>query len=117
MEKSNPNLLATIAALKEHSRTAGVDIWRDVALRLEKASSRWAEVNVSRVDRHVGEGETALVPGKLLAAGKLSKRVDVAAFRFSEQARQKIQQAGGRCWSLEDLARDNPKGQKVRIIG
>ncbi|HVL87029.1 MAG TPA: 50S ribosomal protein L18e [Candidatus Thermoplasmatota archaeon] len=117
MVKTDPTLVATISALKARSREAGSDIWRDVARRLEKPNRSRAEVNVSRIDRYVSEGEIAVVPGKLLSAGILTKRVDVAALRFSDAARRKIAEKGGKCLSLEEAATAAPKGQKCRIVG
>lgn len=115
--KTNPVLVDLIGRLKKTGWDQEAPIWRDIALRLEKPTKRRVEVNLSRLERSLNDGETALVPGKLLAAGELTKRVDVAAYAFSESARAKVQAAGGKCLSIEELAKANPKGTKVRIVG
>jgi large subunit ribosomal protein L18e len=58
-----------------------------------------------------------VVPGKVLAAGNFDHPVNVAAFAFSEQARSKILRAKGKCLSISDLMKKNPKGTGVKIIG
>lgn len=115
--KSNPNLVGLIQKLKEASRTNEAQIWRDIALRLEGPSSNWAEVNISRLDRYAGENETVVIPGKLLGAGETTKKLTVAAFRSSTQAKEKIERAGGKSMSIEELLVKNPSGSKVRIMG
>ncbi|HVL49469.1 MAG TPA: 50S ribosomal protein L18e [Candidatus Thermoplasmatota archaeon] len=115
--KTNPVLVDLIHRLKKAGWDHEAPIWRDIALRLEKPTKRRVEVNLSRIDRSLREGETALVPGKLLAAGELTKRVDVAAYAFSEAARAKITAAGGKCLTYDELMKANPSGTKVRIVG
>lgn len=115
--KTNPHLLTLVQHLKDASRTNEAPIWRDIALRLEGPASHWAEVNVGKVDRHANEDDVIVVPGKLLGAGNLKKKVTVAAFRCTGQAKDKVASAGGRSLSLEELVENNPKGSKVRIMG
>ena len=45
--------------------------------------------------------------------GELKKNVKVAAYQFSEKAKEKLKD----CMSIEDLMKKNPEGKKVRIIG
>lgn len=115
-KKTNEVLLQTLEELKKTSREKDAPIWRDVADRLEAPASRWAYVNVSKIERNANQGETALVPGKLLASGELKKRIDVAAWAFSEEARRKVSAAGGKCYSISDILRHNPDGKNVRIV-
>jgi len=61
--------------------------------------------------------ETVVVPGKVLGAGKIDHPINVAAFAFSDQARLKILKAKGKCLSILELMKKNPKGANVKIIG
>jgi len=58
-----------------------------------------------------------VVPGKVLGAGEINHPVIVAAFSFSEKAKEKIKAAKGKCLSFIDLIKKNPKGSNVKIIG
>ncbi|HWG91792.1 MAG TPA: 50S ribosomal protein L18e [Candidatus Thermoplasmatota archaeon] len=116
-KKTNPVLVDLVLDLKKMSWTNEAPIWRDIAKRLEKPTKRRVEVNLSRVERYLGDGEIALVPGKLLAAGTVTRKMTVAAYSFSESARAKVKAAGGECLTIRELAERNPKGQKVRILG
>ncbi|HEV8359267.1 MAG TPA: 50S ribosomal protein L18e [Candidatus Thermoplasmatota archaeon] len=115
--KTNPALVALIHDLKKRALEQQAPVWRDVAVRLAKPTRQHAAVNLSRLERNLAQGETALVPGKVLAAGAITKPVTIAAWAFSEGARAKVQEAGGHCLTIPELAAKNPKGSKVRIIG
>ena len=114
--KTNPQLVATIDNLKAKTRETDAAIWRDIALRLEKPKKNWAEENLSKLERYAKDGETIIVPGKVLAAGEISKKITVAAYSFSEAAAKAIVAAGGKTLSIEELADANPKGTGVRIM-
>lgn len=77
--KTNPRIPELISTLKEESRNNDVLIWRDIAKRLEKPSRRYAQVNLSKINRYAKEGEVVLIPGKVLGAGELKTSVTIAA--------------------------------------
>ncbi len=114
--KTNPRLVNLISLLKNTSRENGVNIWRDIATRIEASSSKYAEVNLSKINRYASNGETILVPGKVLGSGIIEASVKVAALNFSQSATDKITGAQGQCMSIEQLLKDNPKGSQVRIL-
>jgi len=117
LRKTNPMLVELIINLKKNAYENDAPIWRDIAERLEKPLRNWPVVNISKIDRYIKDDEIALVPGKVLSAGNMSKKVTVAAWSFSEKAREKIHKAGGKCISIEELVKTNPKGKNVRILG
>ncbi len=114
--KSNPQISDLISKLKRTSREQDVNIWRDVAVRLEKPRKSYAEVNISKINRYASEGEILLIPGKVLGSGVLEFGVSVAALSFSEAAIDKIAAVSGRCMSIEELVESNPTGSMIRIL-
>jgi large subunit ribosomal protein L18e len=108
----NKKLLELILELKK----ADKDIWKKVARELEKPTRRRPAVNVSKLEEYVNSGETVLVPGKVLGAGHLSKKLEVAAFSFSGSAKALIEKSGGKPLSIEALMKANPEGRNVRIL-
>lgn len=111
----DPEKLATL--LKKKARENNAPIWEAAAKLLSKPRRRRICVNLSRIDRCSSEGSTVLVPGKVLGGGKLTHKVVVGAFKFSEKARSKIEAAGGRCLSILKLVEENPKGTGIRLLG
>ncbi|MDD5650982.1 MAG: 50S ribosomal protein L18e [Candidatus Nanoarchaeia archaeon] len=100
-----------ILSLKEKSK-----LWQRVAYELERSNRKRREVNLYKINQYTKDGEIALVPGKVLSLGEIDKKITVAAFRFSEAAREKINKSG-KAISIQQLAKENPKGKNIRILG
>ncbi|MCD6492674.1 MAG: 50S ribosomal protein L18e [Archaeoglobaceae archaeon] len=114
--KSNPNLVKLIDELLVASAKNEAKVWKDIAERIAKPRRLYAEVNVSKIERYAKDNETIIVPGKVLGSGKINKKVTVAALSFSESAKRKIENAGGKCLTIMELLEENPKGSGVRIM-
>jgi large subunit ribosomal protein L18e len=117
VKTTNPELIKAIRFLTRQSRENEAEIWRDIAERLSKPSRKRIAVNLSRLNRYTQRNETVVVPGKVLGTGEINHRITVAAFTFSEKAKQKITTKKGKCLSFFDLVKKNPKGANVKVIG
>jgi large subunit ribosomal protein L18e len=111
--KTNIQTRKLITDLKRAGRE--VPLWKRVASELERSTKIMPSVNINKLETVVRDGEIALVPGKVLSVGNLSKKMTVAAFKFSEAARAKINKSG-EALTISELLKKNPKGSKVRII-
>ncbi len=105
-----------IRELRKYARKYNAPIWSYVAELLERPTRKRVVVNVSKINRYLKDGEVAVVPGKVLGAGKLEKKVTIAAIAFSKTALEKIKASGGNAMFISDLIEENPKGSGVRII-
>ncbi|MFH1916820.1 MAG: 50S ribosomal protein L18e [Nanoarchaeota archaeon] len=112
----NPELEKLIADLKTLSATKKSQLWKRIALDLERPTRQRRVVNVYKIDKYALENEVVIVPGKVLGVGELSKKVSVAAFTFSDDARKKISEKG-EVMSIPELMAKNPQGKGVRILG
>ena len=109
----NPVMQEMIASL----RMEKAKLWKHVARELSKPTRKRREVSLSRIHRFSKDGETVLIPGKVLSAGVLQRKVNVVAWNFSAAAKEKIKAAGGKTLSIGELVKTNPKGTGVKIIG
>jgi len=114
--KGNSELVRLIVELRKTARSAKAPIWATLADRLERSRHQVTPVNVGHLDRLTEAGETVVVPGKLLAEGRLSKKLTVAAFSYSKEARAKIHAAGGVAITVHDLLKVQPDGAGVRLF-
>jgi len=114
---SNPFLLDTIRELKKRSNEQEVNLWKRVADDLEKPTRQRRIVNLSSINRHAKENEIIVVPGKVLGAGTLERKLTISAFQFSDGAKEKIEKAGAKIIPLLELSKENPTGKIIRIIG
>jgi large subunit ribosomal protein L18e len=115
-KSSNALLLKQIELLKKKSYEEKAPIWRALAESLSKARARRAEVNIGEIAKHTKKNDTVAVPGKILGAGEINHKVTAAAMGFSSKAAEKITKAGGKCLSLEELIKKNPRGSRVKIM-
>ncbi len=113
---TNPMLRKLIEELKKKSLEENVRIWKKIAEILERPTRRRVEINLKHIEREARDGDTIIVPGVVLSDGELKKKVTIAAWRFSAKAKEKIEKAGARAISIEDLIKENPKGSNVRIM-
>ncbi|MFO7618293.1 MAG: 50S ribosomal protein L18e [Thermoplasmata archaeon] len=116
-KKTNPNLEKLIFDLRTASRVNEAPIWRTVAEKLEKPARVWPEVNIASIDKHAKAKESIIIAGKLLGNGILTKAVTVAAYSASEGAIEKVEKAGGQFISIAEMAKQNPKGSGIKIMG
>ena len=115
--KSNSTLVKTIADLKEASRKNEAPLWRSIATRLEGPARNWPSVNVSKLEYNIDKNGKAIIPGKLMGTGMITKKMTVAAYSFTPSARDKIQSAGGKCLTYNELIKSVPKGTNIVVIG
>ena len=113
----NEQLQTLIKELKTISIENDSRIWKSIALDLEAPTKRRAAVNLSKIDRFSENDDVIIVPGKVLSMGNLSKKVTIAAYKFSHDALHKIKASGSKVINLHELAKKNPKGNKVKILG
>ena len=112
----NPELKKVIQTLNAASRKGGKAIWGALAEEMDKAKRSRVIVNLSKINRHTEAGDVVAVPGKVLAAGSLSHPVTVAAYSFSEGAREKIVGADSRAISLLDLLEEGVEPSRIKIL-
>jgi len=113
---TNPILRQLIEDLKRKSIELQSNFLRDIAEKLNKPRRRRIEVNLAHINRHTQKGDTVIVPGVVLGYGELSKPITISAWRFSKQAREKIEKAGGKAISIRELIEKNPRGTNVKIM-
>lgn len=113
---TNPLLRKLIDDLRTRGYKEKIPFLVKIADELSRQRRRKVEVNVGKINRVCKENETIIVPGKVLGYGVLNKPVNVAAWKFSKQAAEKIKASGGKTLTIEELVSQNPKGSGIRII-
>src|SRR3989338_2536669 len=110
---TNIHLQALINDLKRLASKENIPLWKRLAYELERPSKNRREVSIGKINRYVRENEIALIPGKVLSNGDLTKKLTVAAFNFSEK--EKINKMG-KAITIKELIKTSPKGKRIRMI-
>ncbi len=114
--KTNQQLQQLIVQLQTKSSQENVGLWRKVASDLEKSSRRKSIVNLLNLQKNTQENDIVVVPGKVLGDGEVSHKLTVAAFMISKSAEEKLQKAGSKLITIQELMAMNLKGKNVRVL-
>ncbi|MDW0150906.1 MAG: 50S ribosomal protein L18e, partial [Nitrososphaeraceae archaeon] len=85
--------------------------------KIESSRSNKSEINIGKLENLTKDGETIIIPGKVLGNGVLTHKLNVASFSISLPAIKKILDAGGKVITINDFVNQYPDGKGVRIIG
>ncbi len=108
--KRNPEVVETIMKAKKSKK------WLNIAHILSSPRSNKICVNLDKIERETKEGDTVIVPGKVLAKGDISKKIRVVALSFSEEAKEKLENIKGEIRTILEEMKLNPNAQGVKII-
>ena len=109
--KTNKELVDTLIFAKKRKE------WLKIAGILSGPRRKDLNVNLSQINENVKEGDTVLVPGKVLSQGDITKKIKIVAFKFSEKAREKILKAKIQTSNIIDEIKKNPDAKGIKIFG
>ena len=112
-KKGNPLLIETLRAAKK----AGSPLWMQVAGILSGPRRQKIAVNLDEIEQATKEGDSVVVPGKILSQGEISKKIAVIAFAFSEKAREKLLKTKSHTMSLVEEIKKNPEAKGLKVLG
>ena len=110
-KKSNENLTELVIKLENTKKPA----WQNVAAKLEKPTRQRAQVNLWKINKYSKDGETIVIPGKVLSEGELDHKITLGAYSYSTKAVEKMK-GKATCLSIDALLEKNPTGAKMRIL-
>jgi len=113
---TNIYLRKLINLLKKEGKKNNSKFWLYVAELLSRPTRKRVEVNLSKLNKYTNDGDIVVVPGKLLGYGMVNKKITVAAWRYSLNAKEKLEKSNIKILAIEDLLKANPKGSNVKII-
>ena len=116
LEHKNQKLQELVSKLKKHSIDNKCNVWKKIALELERPTRQHRAINVSRIEKYSNDNDVVIVPGKVLSGGDINKKVTVVAATFSRSAEEKIAKKGS-VMSFEEAMKKYPKGENLKIIG
>ncbi len=114
---TNEQLKGLLVELNVHGHRDNSPLLLRLEKDLRRSSRQRRVVNLSRINRYTKDGETVVVPGKVLSSGELDHAVTIAAWKFSQQALDKIQKSKSKAMLLSELIKDEIKGKRIRVLG
>jgi large subunit ribosomal protein L18e len=108
--KTSPNVAAALMlALKNPA-------WMKYAKLLSASARKYPSINLSEIDNHSSMGDTIFVPGKVLSAGELNKKVKICSFGISAPAKEKLKKTRSIWVYVLEEIKSNPKAEGLKVI-
>ena len=108
--KTNTELVETIYLANKNPK------WHKVAELLSVPRRRKISVNLEKIDQATKEGDTIIVPGKVLSLGDVTKKIRLAAMSFSSEAEKKLKQKKSEIVKIKQEIKINPRAEGIKII-
>src|SRR3989338_9446296 len=109
-KKTNSELVETILSAAKNEK------WFDVARVISGPRRKRISVNLDEIDKVAKEGETIVVPGKVLSQGEAKKKIKIVALSFSENAKEKLSRNKKDFATIEEEIKKNPDAKNLKII-
>lgn len=109
-KKTNQELVETILKAAKNEK------WMDVARIISGSRRNRMSVNLDAINEKAEEGETILIPGKVLSQGEVSKKIKIVALNFSENAMEKLSKEKKEFSTIDDEIKKNPEARGIRIL-
>ena len=77
---------------------------------------RKIQVNLEKIEKETKEGDTVIVPGKVLSQGDITKKIRVAALNFSSTAEKKLKSKKCELVSIKEEIKINPRAEGIKIL-
>jgi len=110
-KKTDKMLVGTILNTKKREG------WLKVSNMISTSSRKRISLNLNQIDKQSKDGETIVVPGKVLGEGELNKKVKIVALKFSESAKAKLKKNKIEILNIDEEVKNNPEAKKVKIVG
>lgn len=108
--KTNPELVKTIFKAKKNNK------WLEVAVLLSSPRRNKISVNLEKIEKETKEGDTIVVPGKVLGDGNISKKIRVVALGFSKEAKEKLKSKKCEVVTILEEIEKNKEARGIKIL-
>lgn len=108
--KTNPEVAETIFKAKKRKN------WLGIAGLLSGPTRKYSGVNLQEIEKESKEGDTIVIPGKVLGKGDVSKKIRVCALSFSAEAEKKLKARKCEIVSIIKEIEVNPEARGIKIL-
>ena len=112
LKKGNPILVETLRAAKK----TGNEFWMKAAGVLSGPRRNKVAVNLDEIEAATSEGDSIVIPGKILSQGEISKKIAIVAYAFSEKAREKLLKTKSHAVSILEEIKKNPEAKGLGFL-
>ena len=90
--------------------------WNPLAKKLSGPTQAHTSINLDELDQQLKDGDKAVIAGKILSKGELTKKVTLSALACSQAAKEKLDKAKITLTDLEDEINKNNEAKGVVFL-
>ncbi len=99
-----PNIGEWLAVIGEYGpKKKNAKLWKDVYRLASKPRRQRVIINLIRLNRIAEEGDSVVIPGKILGVGRVEHKFSVAAIEYSSSAAEKLSKAGCKMEGIKSM--------------
>ena len=89
-----------------------------IAKRLSLSRNNRPVMSISNIQRHIEQGKIAVVAATITNDERLMvcPKMTVCALKFTQTAKARIEKAGGKCMTFDELLLQNPTGANCQML-
>lgn len=108
--KTNPFIKETICLALKHNA------WLPLAKKLSGPTANQISINLDELESKLKDKDTAVIAGKVLSKGELTKKVKLVALSFSAKAKEKLAKAKIQFSTISEEISSNPEAKGVIVL-
>ena len=108
--KKNQELVETIIATKKKK-----ELFK-IAEILSSSRKNKININIEKINKEAKQGDTIVVPGKVLSQGDIDKKIKVIALSFSEKAKDKLLKSKCEVSNILEEIKKNPEAKGIKLF-
>jgi len=112
IEKNSINAWLSAIEKARDEKVKSAKFLKELGAIVAKPRRSRVAINLNRLDKITKEGDSIIVPGKVLGVGKISKSFSVAAVEYSGSAIEKLKKGKCNILSIDEAL----KAKNARII-
>lgn len=109
-KKTNQEVVETIIKSKKNKN------WLEIAKIISGPRRKKVIMNLDDINKVAKDGESILIPGKVLSKGDINKKIKIVASGISESAKEKLEKAKISFSEILDEIKKNPDAKGLRIL-
>jgi large subunit ribosomal protein L18e len=90
--------------------------WEEMAHLASTSSRKYPSFNLGQIDRAAKDGDTIVIPGKVLSQGEVTKKIKICSLSISQQAKDKLKKSKTEYSTILDEIKSNTTAKGVQIL-
>ncbi|MEK6873941.1 MAG: 50S ribosomal protein L18e [Nanoarchaeota archaeon] len=108
--KTDLDLVKTIITSKKNPA------WIKISDIISRPRRKKVVLNLDEISSQCKDGDSVLIPGKVLGTGNIDKKIKMIALSFSESAKEKLKKSKIETLHIDEEMKKNPHAKDIKVL-